>query len=134
MANKKIHYSRLDHLCFEQIWTQICSALDCGADCINEALIGLTTTVAIATKPHQSHNVVSSLMRFLILSHDLLTSESKATFNPHCGFSFNGASDFSTDTNHHLQTVYGCSLKMPITGSYGQITIHNVLCCHRQCI
>ena len=29
---------------------------------------------------------------------------------------------------------YGCSLKTPITGSYGQITIHNVLCCHRQCI
>ena len=105
MANKKIHYSRLDHLCFEQIWTQICSALDCGADCINEALIGLTTTVAIATKPHQSHNVASSLMMFLILSHDLVTSESKATLNPHCGFSFNGTSDFSTDTNHHLQTA-----------------------------
>ena len=77
--------------------------MDCGADWINEALIGLTTTVAIAAKPHQSHNVASSLM-FLILSHDLVTSESKATFNPHCGFSFNGASDFSTDTNHHLQT------------------------------
>ena len=105
MANKKIHYSRLDHLCFEQIWTQICSALDCGADCINEALIGLTTTVAIATKPHQSHNVASSLMMFLILSHDLVTSESKATFNPYCGFSFNGASDFNTDINHDLQTA-----------------------------
>ena len=134
MANKKIHYSRLDHLCFEQIWTQICSALDCGADCINEALIGLTTTVAIATKPHQSHNVASSLMMFLILSHDLVTSESKATFNPHCGFSFNEASNFSKDTNITFKQQYGCSLKMPLTRSYGQIVIHNVLCCHRQCI
>ena len=50
----------------------MCSALDCGADCINEALIGLTTTVAIATKPHQSHNVAYSLMMFLILLHDLV--------------------------------------------------------------
>ena len=106
---KKFTTQGFDHLCFEQIWTQqICSALDCGADCINEALIGLTTTVAIATKPHQSHNVASSLMMFLILSHDLVTSESKATFNPHCGFSFNEVSDFSTDTSHHLQTAY-CS-------------------------
>ena len=64
MTNKKIHYSRLDHLSFEQIWTQICSALGCGAGCINEALIGLTNTVAISTKPHQSHNVASSLMMF----------------------------------------------------------------------
>ena len=57
-----------------KIWTQICSALDCGADCIREALIGLTTAVAIATKPHQSHGVASSLM-FLILSHDLVTNQ-----------------------------------------------------------
>ena len=131
MANKKIHYSILDHLCFEQIWTQICSALDCGADCINEALIGLTTTVAIATKPHQSHNVASSLMMFLILSHDLVTSESKATFNPHCGFSFNEASYFSKDTNITFKQRYYCSPNMFLTRSYGQITIHNVLCCHR---
>ena len=74
-------------------------------------LIGLTTTVPIAAKSHQSHNVASSLMVFSILSHDLVTSESKATFNPHCGFSFNGASDFSTDTNHHLQTAVWLFLK-----------------------
>ena len=111
MANKKIHYSRLDHLCFEQIWTQICTAFDSGADCINETLIGLTTTVAIATRSYQSHNLASSLMMFLILSHDVVTSGSKATFNPHCGFSFNGASYFSRDTNHHLQTAVWLFLK-----------------------
>ena len=64
------------------------------ADCINEALIGPTTIVAIATKPYQSHNVASSVM-FSILSHDLVTSESKVTLNPHCSFSFNETSDFS---------------------------------------
>ena len=47
---KKFHKSKLYHLYFEQIWTQICSKLDCGADCINEALSALNTTVAIATK------------------------------------------------------------------------------------
>ena len=50
MANKKIHCSGLYHLCFEQIWTQICYKMDCEADCINEALSGLDTTLAIATK------------------------------------------------------------------------------------
>ena len=44
-------------------------------------------------------------MKSLTLSHDHVTSESKATFNPQCGVSLNGASDFSTDTNHHLQTT-----------------------------
>ena len=47
---KKNHCTSLDHLCVEQIWTQIWSALDFGADYINEALIGLTTTVAITIK------------------------------------------------------------------------------------
>ena len=37
-------------ICFEQIWAQICSKLDCGADCINEALSGLNNTVALTTK------------------------------------------------------------------------------------
>ena len=73
MANKKMYYSWLDPLCFEQIWTQICSALDCWADCIKEALIGLNTTVAIATKTTSNHNVASSLMMSLILSHELVT-------------------------------------------------------------
>ena len=46
------------------------------------------------------HNMASGLMMFIILSHDLLTSESKATFNPHCGFSvINGASHFNKDTS-----------------------------------
>ena len=75
------------------------------ADCINEALIDLTTTVALATNSHQSYNVAYSSMSSLILSHDVVTSESKTTLNPDCSFSFNGTSEFSTDTNHDLQTA-----------------------------
>ena len=46
MANKKNHYSRLYHLCFEQT----CSKLACENDCINEAPSDLNFTIAIATK------------------------------------------------------------------------------------
>ena len=38
-------------------------------------------------------------MMSIILLHDLLTSEPKGTFNPHCGFSVNEASDFSNNTS-----------------------------------
>ena len=50
MAREKFNTQDFDHICFEQIWTQIFSKLDCGADCIDEALIGLNTAIAIATK------------------------------------------------------------------------------------
>ena len=87
----------------------------------------------VAVKPHQSHNVASSLM-FLIFSLDLVTSDSKATFNPDCSFSFNRASDFNTDTNHHLQTAVWVFPKDTHNLVIWTNTIHNVLCCHRQCI
>ena len=50
MANKKNSLLKTWWSMLEQIWTQICSAFGCQAGCINEALIGLTATVAIATK------------------------------------------------------------------------------------
>ena len=81
-----------------------------------EALISQNTTVTIATKTTSNHNVASSLMS-LILSHNLVASESKATFNPHCGFSFNEVSDVSNDTNITFKQQYGCSLKMALTKS-----------------
>ena len=49
-------------MCFEQILILICSKLDFVADCINKALIGENTTLAI---------------------------ETKVTSNPQCGFYFN---------------------------------------------
>ena len=78
--------------------------------------------------------MASRLTMSIILSQDLVTSESKATFNPHCGFSINEASKFSKEASILFNQQYGCSLKTPLTKSYRQITIHNVLCCHRQCI
>ena len=62
---------------------------------------------------HKSvHNVASSLIMSIILSHDYLTSESKASFNQHCGFSINETSDFSKDTSITFKQQYGCFLKM----------------------
>ena len=50
-------------------------------------------------------------MMFVIMSHDLVTLESKATFNSHCSFSFNEASDFSKDSSIIFKPQYGFSLK-----------------------
>ena len=61
---------------------------------------------------HKSvHNVASSLIMSIILSYDYLTSESKASFNQHCGFSINEASDFSKDTSITFKQQCGCFLK-----------------------
>ena len=61
---------------------------------------------------HKSvHNVASSLIMSIILSHDYQTSESKASFNQHYGFSINEASDFRKDTSITFKQQYGCFLK-----------------------
>ena len=40
----------------------------------------------------------------IIVSHDLVTLESKAALNPHCGFSFNEASDWPIYSSTHIET------------------------------
>ena len=50
-------------------------------------------------------------MMFIIMSHDLVTLESKATFNSHCSFSYNEASDFGKDSSITFKQQYGFSLK-----------------------
>ena len=73
--------------------------------------------------------MASSLAMSIILSNGLVTLEAKATFNPHCAFSFNEAYDYSNyeDSSTTFKQQYIVPLKRPPTGSYGQITIHNVL-------